>query len=126
MKLKHYLPVLREKPRAAKNALVVRKLPEVYQQLRLLLCQRNAEGYKEFNKILLLNMDFSFEDVLKAIEESFTSGYVSYEYIRQILLKKQYTKEPQLSGITLLKLPTLDIPVESPAKFNSLMGGIPA
>ena len=71
-------------------------------------------------------MDFSFEDVLKAIEESFTSGYVSYEYIRQILLKKQYTKEPQLSGITLLKLPTLDIPVESPAKFNSLMGGIPA
>jgi len=126
MKLEHYLPVLKEKPRAAKNALVVRKLPEVYQKLRIFLCQRNLDGYREFAKILLLNMDFNFEDVLRAIEESFVSGYIGYEYIRQRLLTKKHTQEPQLLGITPSNLPELAIPVESPAKFNWLMDGITA
>jgi len=126
MKLEHYLPVLKEKPRACKNAQVVRKLPEVYQKLRVLLCKRNPEGYREFAKILLLNMDFSFEDVLKAIEESFLSGYIGYEYIRQWLLTKKHTQEPNLPELTPSKLPELAIPVENPAKFNRLIGGIPA
>ena len=47
MELAHYLPIIKTKPRVAKNALVVRKLPE---------------GFREFAKILLLNLEFKFED----------------------------------------------------------------
>ncbi|EHL06271.1 hypothetical protein HMPREF0322_03023, partial [Desulfitobacterium hafniense DP7] len=38
------------------NALVVRKFPEVYQRLRVQLCSKDPEGYREFAKILMLNV----------------------------------------------------------------------
>ncbi|SHL06079.1 IS21 family transposase [Desulforamulus aeronauticus] len=126
MKLEHYLPVIARKPRAAKNALVVRKLPEVYQKLRVMLCQRNPEGYREYAKILLLNMEFHFEDVLLALEESFKSGYIGLEYIRQLLISKGLKATTQTQGLAPSKLPNLDIPVDNPSKFNYLIGGVPA
>lgn len=114
------------KPRAVKNALVVRKLPELYQKLRVMLCQKEPEGYREYAKILLLNLEFNFEDVLLAIEESFKSGYIGLEYIRQILISKGLKSNTQNQGSTPTTLPKLDIPVDNPSKFNYLIGGVPA
>ncbi len=119
MELEHYLPVLERKPRAVKNALVVRKLPEVYQKLRRFLCQKAQEGYREFAKILLLNRDFDFEDVLSAVEESISSGNPGLETIRQSLVFKacrtKVTKPAEISASPM------EIPVDDPSKFNSLM-----
>ncbi|RYD02501.1 hypothetical protein N752_24540 [Desulforamulus aquiferis] len=125
MELEHYLPVIARKPRAAKNALVVRKLPEVYQKLRVLLCKRSPEGYREFAKILLLNMEFNFQDVLTAVEDSLKSGYIGLEHIRQLLISKGLGLriQPTNKGVAAKKLPDLDIPVDNPSKFNYLIGG---
>jgi len=125
MCLEHYLPILQDKPRAAKNALVVRKLPQVYQDLRIALCSRDVEGYREFAKILLLNTEYNFEDVLLAIEESFKQKVVSFEVIQQILIahhswKPGYDK-PATPAHALVNV---DVPIDDPAKFNRLMGGI--
>lgn len=126
MELEHYLPVIATKPRAAKNALMVRKLPEIYQKLRVELCYREPEGYREYAKILLLNMEYNFEDVLLAIEDSLKSGYIGLEYIRQILISKGLRSKPQHQGPTPGTLPKLDIPVDNPSKYNYLIGGVPA
>lgn len=125
MELEHYLPVIATKPRVVKNALVVRKLPEIYQKLRIELCYREPEGYREYAKILLLNMEFNFEDVLLAIKESLKSGYVGFEHIRQLLISKGLKSKPH-SGSTPGSLPELDIPVDDPSKFNYLIGGVSA
>ncbi len=126
MELEHYLPVIATKPRAVKNALVVRKLPEIYQKLRIELCYREPEGYREYAKILLLNMEFNFEDVLLAVEESLKSGYIGFEYIMQLLISQGLKSKPQHQGPTPGTLPKLDIPVDNPSKFNFLIGGVSA
>ena len=122
MELEHYLPVLAIKPRASKNALVVRKLPEVYQQLRRLLCKHNTEGYKEYAKILLLNKEFDFKDVMSAIENNINLGTATYVNIRQMLITQSISSKPE-EKVAPSTLPRLEIPVDNPAKYNRLVGG---
>lgn len=125
MELEHYLPVLAIKPRAVKNALVVRKLPEVYQQLRRLLCKHNTEGYKEYAKILLLNKEFNFTDVMQSIEENINLGIVTYAHIRQTIISQSISPKPG-ERVATSTLPKLEIPVDNPAKYNWLVGGATA
>lgn len=125
MELEHYLPVLAIKPRAVKNALVVRKLPEVYQQLRRLLCNHNTEGYKEYAKILLLNKEFKFTDVMQSIEENINLGIVTYAHIRQTIISRSISSKPG-ERVATSTLPKLEIPVDNPAKYNWLVGGATA
>lgn len=125
MKLEHYLPILKMKPRAVKNALVVRKLPKVYQILRELLCSKSAEGYREFAKILLLNQEYDFEDVLSAIEESLRIGSPNLGTIKYLLVEKTIrskTAEPPL----LRNSSHLELPIDSPTKFDCFLGGVTA
>ena len=127
MHLEHYLPILKDKPRAAKNALVVRKLPQVYQDLRIALCSKDPEGYREFAKILLLNTSHNFEDVLLAIEESFKQKAVTFEVIQQILIAHHTRRlEYDKPAARPQELINVDIPIDDPAKFNRLMGGVVA
>lgn len=127
MKLEHYLPVLKIKPRAVKNALVVSKLPQTYQILRNLLCNKSAEGYKEFAKILLLNQEFRFEDVLKAIEESLKIGSPNLGTIKYLLVSKLSQHSKITESNTILHLnQDLEVPVDNPAKFDCLLGGFSA
>ena len=123
MELEHYLPILKIKPRAVKNALVVRKLPKVYQTLRTLLCNKNSEGYKEFAKILLLNQEFSFEEVLLAVEESLTIGSPNLGTIKYLLVSK-YTNKSSGSNIVPHLNHGAEVPVDNPAKFDCLLGGV--
>lgn len=122
MELEHYLPVLAIKPRAVKNALVVRKLPEIYQELRRLLCKNNTEGYKEYAKILLLNKEFDFKDVMTAIEVNINLGIATYANIRQTLISQSISAKPE-ERVSASNLPKIEIPVDSPAKYNWLIGG---
>jgi len=124
MELVHYLPIIKTKPRAAKNALVVRKLPDVYQKLRILLCHNNPEGYREFVKILLLNLEFKFEDVLSAIEEGLKQHSTTQESIRQILISQVSSQTMSIKDQLESPLVDLDVPVDTPSKFNHLMGGL--
>jgi transposase len=119
MKLEHYLPVIATKPRASKNALVVRKLPQIYQKLRMFLCSK-PEGYREFAKILLLNQEHNFEEVLSAIEESFAIKSPSLATIQCILMCKKETPKK------IIPTPNLDVPVDNPSKYNHLIGGVTA
>jgi hypothetical protein len=45
LQLEHYLDALALKPYAVNNALVVRELPEPYQQARKFLCGSSQSGY---------------------------------------------------------------------------------
>jgi transposase len=121
MKLEHYLPIIKTKPRAAKNALVVRKLPAVYQELRVKLCSNSPEGYREFAKILLLNLEFRYEDVLSAVEEGLKQHRPTEESIRQILTLRTPTKVSVKESSLLTRL---DVPVDTPSKYDYLMGGV--
>lgn len=124
MKLEHYLPILKTKPRAAKNALVVRKLPEVYQKLRIHLCSKNPEGYREFAKILLLNLEYNFEDVLLAVEEGLKQQTPTQESIRQILTLQLSIPKASVKQTNDSPLASLDVPVDTPSKFDHLLGGL--
>ena len=124
MELEHYLPIIKTKPRAAKNALVVRKLPDVYQKLRIHLCNKNIEGYREFAKILLLNLEFKFEDVLSAVEEGLKQHSPTQESIRQILTTQVASQTMSIKDPSESPLVNLDVPVDTPSKFNHLMGGL--
>ena len=126
MQLEHYLPLLAKKPRAVKNALVVRKLPEVYQKLRVYLCSKELEGYREFAKILLLNQEFNFEDVLSAVEESMNLKCPNLVTIKQILLSKEQRPITGKTHAVAELMPKLDVPVDNPSKFNQLLGGVTA
>lgn len=123
MKLEHYLPIIKIKPRAAKNALVVRKLPEVYQKLRVRLCNKNPEGYREFAKILLLNLEYRFEDVLIAVEEGLKLHSPSQESIRQILDSQYSNPKVTVKETSKSSLANLDVPVDAPSKYDHLIGG---
>lgn len=123
MKLEHYLPIIEIKLRAAKNALVVRKLPEVYQKLRIQLCSKNPEGYREFAKILLLNLEYRFEDVLSAVEEGLKLHSPTQESIRQILISQFSNPKVSVKELSKSPLATLDIPIDTPSKYDHLMGG---
>lgn len=126
MKLKHYLPIIATKPRSAKNSLVVRRLPEIYQRLRKHLCNQRPEGYREYAKILLLNQEYSFEDVSLAIEESFRIGTPGLGTI-QYLLVSRLTKTIEISSKVIpMPLSGPDIPVDNPSKYDSLMKGVTA
>lgn len=122
MKLEHYLPLIQTKPRSAKNVLVVRKLPQVYQDLRVQLCSKDPEGYREFAKILLLHLEYRFEGVLAAVEEELQHHSPSQESIRQILMV--HASAPKVS-LKEAKSPLthLEVPVDAPAKYDHLMGG---
>ncbi|SHN88607.1 IS21 family transposase [Desulfitobacterium chlororespirans] len=122
MKLEHYLPLIQTKPRSAKNALVVRKLPEVYQKLRVRMCSNDPEGYREFAKILLLHLEYRFEDVLAAVEEGLLHHSPSQESIRQILMVHASTPKVSLRE-TKSPLARLEVPVDTPSKYDHLMGG---
>lgn len=127
MHLEHYLPILKDKPRAVKNALVVRKLPQVYQDLRIVLCNRDPEGYREFAKILLLNTAYNYEDVLSAIEESFKQKVVTFETIQQILITRHaWDLNCSKTSASCNEIVTIDVPIDDPAKFNRLLGGVVA
>lgn len=125
MKLEHYLPLIAQKPRASKNALVVRKLPEVYQKLRVHLCTQTPEGYREYAKILLLNQEFNFEDVLLAVEESLKLRCPNLNTIRQLLISRSTKATSTISKAesSFMSRQDVAVPVDSPSKFNRLMGG---
>lgn len=116
--------IYQTKPRAAKNALVVRKLPGVYQKLRIHLCNKNVEGYREFAKILLLNLEFKFEDVLSAVEEGLKQHSPTEESIRQILTSQVLSPTISIKDQSQSPLINLDVPVDTPSKFDHLMGGL--
>jgi len=124
MKLEHYLPILKTKPRASKNALVVRKLPDVYQKLRHRLCSKNPEGYREFAKILLLNLEYNFEDVLKAVEESLKQHSPTQESIRQLLHLQLSSPKVSVKNSSESSIANLEVPVDTPSKFDHLIGGL--
>jgi len=89
-----------------------------------MLCQRSPEGYREYAKILLLNMDFNFQDVLVALEANINSGQISFEHIKQQLIAKGLTPQAKHQAGAPYKHHNLDIPIDSPAKFNYLIGGV--
>lgn len=125
MKLKHYLPVLAAKPRAVKNALVVRQLPEIYQKLRVYLCIKNPEGYRDFAKVLLLNQEFKPEAVFQAVQAGLKSGAPSFSSIRLHLINNAHKAVESITKPTSAMV-ALDIPVDSPSKFDRLLGGATA
>lgn len=94
LELEHYLPVLARKPRAAKDALVVRQLGGVWSRVRELLLA-TPEGYRELTQILLLHQNHSAQDLAGALEQALELGTPTAAVVRQLLLNdRQETAAP--------------------------------
>ena len=96
LELEHYLPVLAQKPRAAKNAAVVRQLGSVWEEARQVLCGQRTDGYRELVKILLLHRSYPHHVLTAALKEALALGRPTATVVRQILLNASCKKPPQL------------------------------
>lgn len=84
LELVHYLPVLAKKPRAARDALVVRQLGGVWSRVRELLLA-TPEGYRELTQILLLHQNNSAQDLASALERALELGTPTAAVVSQLL-----------------------------------------
>jgi hypothetical protein len=89
-----------------------------------MLCSKDPEGYREYAKILLLNLEYSYEDVLLAAEQSLSQRTPTVETIRQILISKNIRQPANLKEHVKEHLAQLDVPIDSPSKFDHLIGGV--
>lgn len=92
--IEHYLPVLAAKPRAAKNALAVRRLGGPWDQARELLCRSRLDGYRELTAILLLLAEYPSADVTSALEQALSLGKPTAAVVRQLLLNAGHHTPP--------------------------------
>ena len=120
LSLEHYLEALVYKPRAAKNAKVVRDLPEIYQKVRVALCRQRPDGYRDFVKILLLHREFSPDDVMEALERALENDTIRSVEIRQWLLNQ---RRDTLSAVDVPEaLDTVRVNPPDLERFDLLLG----
>jgi len=117
MELVHYLPLLRAKPGAVRNAAVVRDLEEPWQKARTLLCAHS--GYRELCAILQLHRDHSHEALTQALEEALALKRVTAETVRQLLLNK--TPSAGLTVAVPDSLAELPLPAPDPGRYDALL-----
>lgn len=94
LELSHYLEVLKIKPRAVMHAQVVRELPEVYAAAKKHL-RDDPEGYRELCQILLLNKDYTPEQVVLALKKAVSMGKVDASTVRQLIVNEREVELPQ-------------------------------
>lgn len=82
--VEHYLPVLEKKPRAADQAIFVRRLGPVWDKARRLLNATNQTQY-ELVKILGLFKEFKEETITAAVAKSIEMNQLSFAYVRHLI-----------------------------------------
>lgn len=100
LKLEHYLDALERKPRAVMHAAVVRRLPDVYARAKERLMHNNPEGYRELCRILLLNRQYSQQQVAAALNEALALGSVNEATVKQLIVNRTSSQVP----------PTVEVP----------------
>ncbi len=118
LELAHYLPLLRVKPGAVRNARVVRELEEPWQRARRVLCAR-PEGYRELCALLQLHRDHPHEDLTRALEEALSLKRVTAETVRQLLLNRTPSDIPAASVPD--SLASLSVPTPDPGRYDALL-----
>lgn len=121
--VEHYLPALARKPRAAKNAAVVRQMPKIYGLAREKLCYGNPEGYREFAQILLLHQLFPGHAVTAALEESYELGCFDATVVRQLVLNRVAISHVEPIPVPP-RLADLKVAVPSLAEYDQLLAGV--
>lgn len=113
VELEHYLSALARKPRASMNALAVRRLGGIWEKTRVQLCAQK-DGYREFTRILMLNEEYSHEEVTSALETAFDMGKATESMVRQIILnsrQKPVRPVPVTAALSNLALRSPDLSV---------------
>jgi transposase len=121
LQLEHYLDALALKPYAVNNAVVVRELPEPYQQARKFLCGSSQSGYREFVRILLLHKEFPGELVRGAVADRLAAGRLTADEVRQVLLNQTTVNSCSGSVVVPDMVAGLQIPVGEPTLYNQLL-----
>ena len=124
LQLEHYLDALALKPYAVNNAVVVRELPEPYQQARKFLCSSSSSGYREFVRILLLHKEFPGELVRDAVADRLAAGRLTADEVRQVLLNQPAINRHSGPVKTLIvpdMVAGLHVPVGEPTLYNQLL-----
>jgi transposase len=121
LQLEHYLDALALKPYAVNNAVVVRELPEPYQQARKFLCGSNQSGYREFVRILLLHKEFPAQQVRVAVADRLAAGGLTSDEVRQVILNQR--AEKSFSGAVVVPdmMAQIQVPVGKPRLYDELM-----
>ncbi|MCL6559262.1 MAG: IS21 family transposase [Firmicutes bacterium] len=123
--LDHYLEVLLMHPRALQNARAYRQadLPAVFGKLLEALSEKDPIfGPKEMIRILMLQREFSLQDITAAVTDCLNLGFVSYDAIRQVLAKQHGVTIP-LPEAALAGMPRVTVTQPHPRRFNVLLGG---
>lgn len=127
--LDHYLELLLMKSRALGNTRVYRpeRLPPVYEQYRKCMVARDPKGNRQFVKILMLNRQYSAEQVKDAIDLAMAYHVYNYDGLLNILMQLN-TESPKfmpLSTELTAHIPKVQVPSPDLSKYGALvnMGG---
>ena len=126
----HYLKLLSRKPGAFERAkpinIIIESWPEIFHKLlnRLNDKHGDAEGKKQFIKILLLEKKYSQSELQAAIEIVLETGGISFELVNHFL---EWAYQEDRKSETLLfqsgsPLAKVEIPPPSTAHYEMLMG----
>ena len=122
LQLEHYLDALALKPYAVNNAVVVRELPEPYQQARKFLCGSSQSGYREFVRILLLHKEFPAQQVRMAVADRLAAGRLTADEVRQIILNQRAVKSFSEAVVVPDMMAQIQVPVGKPTLYDELTG----
>ncbi len=124
---RHYVPLLARKPGAVPFAAALRNgdLAPVYERFRKGLCERDADGNREFVRVLELCVEHPVELVTGAVERALGYGAYSVAAVEQLLAQRLNPgiehRKLDLSGRPVLA--GLSIPAVSASSYNALIGG---
>jgi len=123
LQLEHYLDALALKPYAVNNAVVVRELPEPYQQARKFLCGNSQSGYREFVRILLLHKEFPAQQVRMAVADRLAAGRLTADEVRQVILNQRAVTSFSEEVVVPHMMAQIQVPVGKPTLYDELTGG---
>jgi len=104
------------------NASAVRRLPEPFDRAWEILCRRSPERYREMVSILLLQREFSREQIAEAVRRCLQAGFLGFREVKQFLLNEQDYR-PSVSSTELpASVANVVVPVSDPGSYDVLMG----
>lgn len=125
---RHYVPLLARKPGAVPFAAALRNgdLAPVYERFRKGLCERGADGNREFVRVLELCVEHPVGLVTGAVERAVGYGAYSAAAVEQ-LLAQQLAPSVEHRALDLSgrpELAALTVPAVSASPYNALLGGV--
>ena len=120
----HYIPILKRKPNVLKHGKPFKdwRLPQIFEEYRRILKEREDRPEKEYIRLLLLHEDYTTKEIAEALSRAITFGSLSVDAVKIFL---NYNKDnPSRERLDTRTWPEFDaIKVKAPdiKGFNRLL-----